>query len=206
MLADPNDVTTDPPDDRFVALVLPDDEWITEFLDQEQAATRIVVGSTMFFPRLVQTGAYARAVLKDKDDVEACVATRLRRQDVLTRTRFLAFLHYPTFRTPLVAPADMAEQARKLLELGARDNVTIRIVPEQAGYTPLANGPFGYLEFRAATPVVQLEHLRHGISFWHARVVESVQRSIDQLDECALDPAASAAFIAAEADRWTGLG
>ncbi|PPK70994.1 DUF5753 domain-containing protein [Actinokineospora auranticolor] len=206
MLEEPRGITTDPPDDRFVVSKRRGDEWFPEFLAQERVATRIVDGCPLVLPRLLQTADYARAVLTTKDDLDACVRARLGRQSVITGadgpTPYTAYLYWTVFERPVVPAAAMAAQARHVVALAARDNITIRVLTRDSGYTPLLDGAFTYLEFRAATPVTQFEHLTFGLASWHSRVIGGIRDTLEAADRAALDAAASADFITLVAEKW----
>src|SRR2546422_3961132 len=70
---------------RLVAGVPTIGAQLAELIKQEQAARRIVEVAPLLVPGLLQTGGYARAILKGYPDTDTRVALRMGRREVLTR-------------------------------------------------------------------------------------------------------------------------
>lgn len=101
-------------------------------------------------PGLLQTEAYARAVLTDAGsfgvDVEESVAGRLARQEVLFRderpARFIGVMDEGVLRRRVGGPAVMREQLHAIVKATARPNIRVHVVPASVGGYPGLNGPF----------------------------------------------------------------
>jgi len=112
------------------------------YLELESAATELEFFQSLIVPGLLQTADYARAVLQ-ADDIESQVATRLRRASILTRKhnpkRAKFLLHEACFLNMVGSPTIMGQQVRHVLDMGANDNVSVRVLPCAAGFP--AGGP-----------------------------------------------------------------
>ncbi|MGH3859670.1 helix-turn-helix domain-containing protein [Actinokineospora sp.] len=130
----------------------------------ESAANVIVHFAHSFVPGLLQTPAYARAVmaLADTDDQgrEERVAARLERQKVLNKVmspRYVAILDEAIFRRPLGGAEVMAQQIHWLIGRAQQPHITILVIPfKHGGY--LNPGTFSLLEFRSDPAIVYVEN------------------------------------------------
>ncbi|MEW9533938.1 helix-turn-helix domain-containing protein [Microbispora sp. NPDC049125] len=152
--------------------VLP--SWFEAYVGLEQAASSIRNYEVQFFPGLLQTEAYARAVIRlghpqaAADEIERRVRLRLDRQELLTRPdppRLWAVVDEAAVRRPLGGREAMRAQLARLLELLDLPNVTVQIVPFSVGGHAAAGGPFSILRFADTDlpDVVYLEQLTSAI-------------------------------------------
>ncbi len=119
----------------------------------------------MLVPGLLQTGDYARALLREAgrvpdDEIEDRVAARLARQSLFSRewpARFTFYLHEFVLRLPIGGPVVMAEQLRRLRWMSQRPYVTLRVVPAALGGHAATGGSFELLEFAEFEPVAYLD-------------------------------------------------
>jgi transcriptional regulator with XRE-family HTH domain len=140
---------------RDVAAIWPDTSrrreptWLREWLEYEREARLLRWFEPALVPGLLQTEAYARAVIAwgglfRADEVEERTTSRMERQAVLGGTRppqFFAMLDEAVFRRCVGSPAVMAEQCAHLAELAERPHVHIQMVPASAGgHAGLAGG------------------------------------------------------------------
>ncbi|MHA6802230.1 helix-turn-helix domain-containing protein [Salinifilum ghardaiensis] len=135
-------------------------------LELERTATSIVDVAPMLVPGPMQTADYARAVMSGwvaADDVEAHVAMRIGRREVLTRRdapHVTAIIGEWALREPIGLPGVMAEQLRQLADIAERPNVDLRVLLSARGaWTPAHVGQFLLFEFDKADPVVHVETL-----------------------------------------------
>jgi transcriptional regulator with XRE-family HTH domain len=108
-------------------------------------------------PGLLQTPDYARAVLEASaanhapDAVEALIEGRIARQQrVLSAEnppQFQAILDASVLHRVVGSKATMRRQLQRLLEASELPNVTVRVVPYEAGALPNANNKFIILSF-----------------------------------------------------------
>jgi transcriptional regulator with XRE-family HTH domain len=136
--------------------VLP--EGFDVYVGLEEAASCLRWYECGLIPGLLQTEDYARTLISlDKPDVPAAeidrrVQVRVARQGLLDRytqpMRLRVALDEAILHRPIGSPKLMAAQLNRLVELGERANVSIRIVPFAAGvHVGVVTGPFVILEF-----------------------------------------------------------
>ncbi|MEU2824283.1 helix-turn-helix transcriptional regulator [Streptomyces bacillaris] len=132
---------------------LPD--WFTPFADEEAGATVLHTYETHVIPGLLQTEAYARAVLAgryptfDDDEIEEKLASRLARQSLLSR-RPLPDISFVLEMTALTRPIGgrrvRKAQLHHLASLAQLRHVQIQLMPEDVENHPALDGPFVLLE------------------------------------------------------------
>jgi transcriptional regulator with XRE-family HTH domain len=116
-----------------------DPSWYTEHLHYEERARSLRIWEPLKVPGLLQTPEYARVAIETEGsaDVDAGVSGRMARQRVLTRPtppRMLVILDEGVIDRPVGGAEVMREQLRRLLELSALPDVTLRIAPRRMGY------------------------------------------------------------------------
>lgn len=156
--------------------VLP--QWFGVYVGLEEAASVIRTFEVQFVPGLLQTEAYARAVIRlsrtatSEEDVNSRVNMRMHRQRRFTSAegdppRLWAVIDEAVLHRPFGDPEVMREQVEHLLEMASRPNITIQIATFAMGGHPAAGGPFSILRF--PTPqlpdVVYLEQLSSALYF-----------------------------------------
>jgi hypothetical protein len=140
---------------------------------------------------LLQTADYARAIIGDSPDASVRVALRAGRRDVLTRdhapVELVAFIDSEVLVRP-IAPRDvMISQLRHLLDMAARPNITILLVPSTCpGWHPGLEGSFVALEFPLAAPVVLVEAYRASAFLWDEQDVAAYVASTEEIQSRAM--------------------
>ncbi|MEW2624415.1 helix-turn-helix transcriptional regulator [Streptomyces sp. NPDC048106] len=136
--------------------VLPD--WFSLYVSLEGAARIIRSYEPHFVPGLLQTEAYARAVLEagtigqsEPDAVERHVSLRMERQRLLEREdppHLWVIMDETVFRRPVSTSADvMRDQLDRLVEYAERDRITLQIAEFAAGPHPGTYAPFTLFRF-----------------------------------------------------------
>jgi transcriptional regulator with XRE-family HTH domain len=135
---------------------------LVQFIEYQAAAMITRNFESLLIPGLLQTEEYARNVIKEfsgrprppKDRLDALVALRMKRQELLKRTGpppwFFFILDEGVLRRMVGGKDVMDRQIRHLIELASRDDVTIEVVPFSAGVHHGMHGPFVILEFPEA--------------------------------------------------------
>ena len=190
--------------------VLP--SWFEAYVGLEEVATQIRAYEVQFVPGLLQTEDYARAVImlghdgEPLRDIERRVRLRMARQAVLDRDEppnLWAVIDEAVLSRHAGGAAVMQGQLKHLAEISKRPNVTIQIIPFQAGGHPAAGGPFSILRF--AEPdlpdVVFLEQLTSALYLDKPETVDSYLRVMERICMEAATPADSAAIITGLLDR-----
>jgi hypothetical protein len=105
-------------------------------------------------------------------------------------------------RRPFGGREVMADQIRHLIRMSERSNITVQVIPFEAGGHIGLNGPYVLLEFAKARTVVHLEHKRSGIFMDEPTDVQPYLESTDILRQMALDPAETEKFLSAAVDEF----
>jgi transcriptional regulator with XRE-family HTH domain len=144
--------------------------WFETYLGLEQSAALIRGYEPQFVHGLLQTPAYARAVImlanqdSPKTEIDRRVSLRMRRQAALTRTRPLTLwmvVDEAALRRPIGGPAVLKEQLEHLIEMVERPNITLQVLPYAVGGHAAAGGAFTVVRFNEPDlpDVVYLEQL-----------------------------------------------
>ena len=148
--------------------VLP--QWFRSYVDLESAATLIRAYEGQLVPALLQTEDYIRAVvggahLEDRpEEAERRVGLRLGRQQLLTQEtppRLWAVVDEAALRRPVGGREVMRAQLKRLIEATELPNVTLQVLPSDAGAHPAMMGAFSVLRFgdQALPDIVYVEQL-----------------------------------------------
>lgn len=172
-------------------------------LEAEAASVRNY--EPLLVPGLLQTEAYARAVVgaalvRDPAEVERRVAARLERQRRLAGPRALklwAVLDEAALRRPVGGPPVMAEQLRRLEEIAVQPNVTIQVLPFDAGACLGMGNSLAILTFPDPedADVVLLENMAGELYLESQEHVHGYVQVFDHLRAAALGPEKSIAKI-----------
>ncbi|MFJ4922295.1 helix-turn-helix domain-containing protein [Streptomyces sp. NPDC088725] len=146
--------------------------WFPTYIGLEGAASLIRIYEVQFVHGLLQTEAYAHAVvtrgMRDPDkhcaEIERRVALRLERQKVLVSERaprFHAVLDEAALRRPYGDRAVMQGQLRHLLDVSEAPNVTLQVMPFGYGGHSGEAGAFAMLSFPESdlSDIVYMEQL-----------------------------------------------
>ncbi|MEV6370672.1 helix-turn-helix transcriptional regulator [Micromonospora musae] len=148
--------------------------WFQSYLGLEAAAALIRTYEVQFVPGLLQTSAYARAVVllghgaATPDEIDRRVGLRMGRQELLRRTnppQLWAVLDEAALRRPLGGPEVMRGQLDALVEATRLPNIRLQIVPFTAGGHAAAGGAFSILRFgdQDLPDIVYIEQLTSAI-------------------------------------------
>ncbi|HEX3790434.1 MAG TPA: helix-turn-helix transcriptional regulator [Pseudonocardiaceae bacterium] len=170
----------------------------------ENDATDVRCFADLTVPPLLQTGAYARALLTEsvtvpRNKIEQGVAHVLARQAILSREQpptLSVVLTELVLRTVVKSPADMAAQLFHLVNSTSRAPVEVRVLPMAAGAHAGIDGRFTVIDFASVRSVV---HLPHGTCHSFTEDTERLalyERMHARLVDKSLEPEASVDFIA----------
>ncbi|MDG4830775.1 helix-turn-helix transcriptional regulator [Solwaraspora sp. WMMD1047] len=142
--------------------------WLRPWRENEERAHLLRWFEHSLVPGLLQTEAYARAVIEagphTPDQIEEAVQIRMKRQAVtLERSdpvEMTAILGEAALRHG--DPTIMKDQLEHLVDIGHRPNVRIRVVPFGAGLHAGLTGAFVIASMPNGTPVVYLDDLVEG--------------------------------------------
>ncbi|GGQ80119.1 helix-turn-helix domain-containing protein [Couchioplanes azureus] len=148
--------------------------WFQNYLDLEQAAELIRSYEIQFVPGLLQTDAYARAVIMlghgtaSTEEIDRRADLRMARKRLLAREkppRLWAVIDEAVLKRPIGGRAVLREQVEYLLEMSAYPYIRLQVIPFRSGGHAAAGGAFTILRFphRNLPDVVYIEHLTSGI-------------------------------------------
>ena len=132
--------------------------WFQSYLGLESAAALIRTYEVQFVPGLLQTPAYARAVIllghatASLAEMERRVQLRVDRQRVLRREAPVApevwvVVDEAALRRPIGGAEVMREQIQSLIDITELPNVRLQVIPFLAGGHAAAGGAFTILRF-----------------------------------------------------------
>lgn len=168
------------------------DTWFQNYLDLEQAAELIRTYEVQFVPGLLQTDAYARAVIKlgheadGPEEVDRRAKLRMARKQVLERPaapRLWAVLDEAVLRRPIGGRAVLRGQIEYLLEICGSPRVRLQVMPFESGGHAAAGGAFSILRFphEKLPDVVYIEHLTNGLYLERRDEVDHYAAAIGRL-------------------------
>lgn len=213
---------TDQP--QWVATTLPEQrQQMAAYLDWEQNASRIVEVAPLLIPGPLQTTDYIQAIMTaggvPPGEVASRVATRIGRREVLTKRQpaeLLVLLGRGALSQDIGGRRAMIEQLRYLLEMAARPNIELRVVPDRRGWHPGLEGAFALIESNtpnagSSTPsgtasIVFVETRQSELMLHEDRDVRAYRKAIDQITLVALSADDSAKLILEHRKRMEQSG
>jgi len=180
---------------------------VATYLGLESAASEIKIYEVNLIPGLLQTAAYARAVItagmvnSPRADVDRQVALRMERQrlTITSPPKVWAVLDEAALRRQVGGPEVMRVQLEYLRELGGLRNVRLQIIPFGGGAHPAMGRPFVILVFgeEADPDVVYLEDLTSALWVENVEEVDRYNVFFNHLQATALSFDDSAALMTA---------
>jgi transcriptional regulator with XRE-family HTH domain len=165
--------------------------WVEPYFGLEAAATIIRSYEVQFVPGLLQTGGYARALIRmgnapTEEDVLRRAEARMSRQDILTREtppKVWAVMDEGALRRPIGGEAVMREQLKHLIDMCDHPAVTVQVLPFSVASHPAMGGPFTILRFSEPDlrDVVYIEQLTSALYLDKAAEVDSYLEVMEQL-------------------------
>nr|WSX51118.1 helix-turn-helix domain-containing protein [Streptomyces sp. NBC_00974] len=187
---------------RLVGLVLRSQlpAWFQAYAEMEVKATHISSFQAQLVYGLLQTEAYARAVLRAgwSDKLDEAVAARLERQRILTREHpplIWVVLDEAVLHRPFGSRAIMRSQLDHLLGFRDQRSVRIQVLPFQAGQHPATVGPFNVLRFESDPDILYAESYGLANVTANPDTVRDCAHRYDHLQAAALSVEDSAELI-----------
>jgi hypothetical protein len=155
----------------------------------EADAYELATVSVTNLPGLLQTYETAVAVLTadgvSAEDIETLWMARLRRQQILMKITYRAFISETVLRTPFGGPDAARGQLAHLLRSQDR-GIEVRVIPAHQTRMLILH-PFLLMQFPNTTPVVHIE-LSVGAFYVHGKDVDPYESILQRLDRVALSP------------------
>lgn len=178
------------------------------YIGLESATRRIRTYEPVLIPGLMQTESYVRALFKgtmpgaSPDVVNAGVKVRLGRQEAwkARRTHLWAIVNEAAIRTQVGGSRLMGEQVRHLIQMAEQPNVTLQVLPFEAGaHAALEIGEFSLLTLDELSVLVTIND--NTSLFWDDQDV--LDRHTDVFERLLADawrPAQTVEFLASTAE------
>ncbi|MFY7065715.1 helix-turn-helix domain-containing protein [Nocardiopsis changdeensis] len=177
-------------------------KWFSLYLGLEQGASEIYAWETQLLPGLLQTHAYATALMENgtaelgEEEIRRRVDIRMSRQKILEGDepiRLWAVLDEAALQRNVGGAEVMREQLAHLLEMSQRPKVTLQVLPQRSGAHPGMMGSFSILGFPATidSGVIYIEHRTGSIYLEQPMEIKEHQIAFEHLRLAALKPAQS---------------
>ncbi|CNG58208.1 Uncharacterized protein conserved in bacteria [Mycobacterium tuberculosis] len=187
--------------------------WFEVYVGLESDAVSMERYDAEHVPGLLQTAEYARGVFEafpidDETEIEKRVALRMARSEYLTSEggpKFWAVLNEAVIRRQVGGARTMQDQLHHLGEMAKLPNVTLQVLPFDAGAHPAMSGSFTLLGFPEPSDpkVVFMETQTGGLYLEKAHEIIRYTLAFDHLRAAALRPSDSLVLIARAADTMT---
>ena len=184
-----------------------DDLKINPLIGMEQSATSITAFGMYFFPGLLQSADYARAIIKgiapkiEEKILDGRVDARMERQQRLFEgprpPKHRVVLDEAVLRRQIGGPAVMRAQLERVLSVMRDDRSTVQVIPYAVGAYGAVDSNFTYLEF-GGTKLPDLVFVETLVSQLYVERPDEVSRyseALDYLRDAALNPRDSAKKI-----------
>ena len=199
---------------RSVIMAAAFEPWFVVYLDIEARATVLRSWQPLVVDGLLQTEAYARAMLRagrpgDSDAaIEQLVSTRMARQQIWERAdppppMLSVILGEGVLRQTVGDGQVMAGQLGHLIAAADSPRITIQVMPFAAAAHPGMLGPFVVASFESDPDAAYLDNALAGQVTERRKEVSRVSLLYDTLRSEALSPGASLQLIAKVKDEWT---
>ncbi|NEW32978.1 helix-turn-helix domain-containing protein [Nocardia cyriacigeorgica] len=184
------------------------DPSIVDYAWLEARAAEIKSFNPIVVPGLLQTPAYAEAVMRAVDpdvpdeQVDRWLEVRMLRQQTLglpRPTQFTAILDESVLRRPVGGHRVMAEQLEHLAEVALRPNIHIRVLPERLGAHAAPDGSFKLFNMPEPYPNLACIETPAGVIYVEDDGIKRFVAAFDRLEQATLDREESIA----ELQKWS---
>ncbi|MCA1223430.1 helix-turn-helix domain-containing protein [Streptomyces sp. 8L] len=189
-------------------------EYFAKAAELEQDARTISEYAPMLLPGLLQTRAYAHALISatlpfDAEDViDGFVEARLERQAILSKPTapvLWAILHEAALRVPVGGAAVMADQLNHIVQMArASRRLIVQVLPFEAGAAAFLDSSAVVMTFQDAPSVTYTESAYTGQLIDDPATVAQFERAYDLIRAASLPPESSLDLIASVAKDYAG--
>ncbi|MFJ3667668.1 helix-turn-helix domain-containing protein [Streptomyces sp. NPDC090106] len=178
-----------------------------DFMEREGEAISLWSYEAMYIPGLLQTEAYARALIEnhvpplDDETVEQRIAARMERQSILTGQKPPVGLSFVLYEAVLRPPQVDGEQLRHLLEVSRLRNVVVQVLLFEQVVPAALMGPMVLLETRDHERFAFVEGPFASELLADPDVVNRASERLSMIRTQALSPVESACLIERMVDQ-----
>ena len=162
-----------------------------------------------FVPALLQTTEYAKAIFRDMerrsdDEISQLLDVRARRQQALTSRegmdplRLVAVTHESSLRQAVGSPEILRDQLDALIERSRAPNVSLHVLPFQAGPVLTMTCMYAYFEYEDVDIEQDVVHIETHAGYWSIENPDKVaeyRKAHDALVRASLGEPESRALI-----------
>jgi transcriptional regulator with XRE-family HTH domain len=186
--------------------------WFANWPDREARAAKLRSFELAVVPGLLQTEAYARALLSDRigsdpDEVDEKVAARMERQVILDRAKppeLWVVVDEGVLHRPVGGPDVMREQLKHLCEMARRPNIVVRVLPASLGvHDGLPGAGFVIADFDGSPSAAYQDTAVRGQVIEDADDVRVLAATWDRLAAEALPRRASLSLVEDVLETWS---
>jgi DNA-binding XRE family transcriptional regulator len=185
--------------------------WFGPWLIVEREVPKLWTFEPLVVPGLLQTAAYARALLRadrptDTDEqIDAAVMARLSRQTILegeSPTKLVAILDESVLQRAVGGASVMAEQLAYVAEMATRRNITVRLIQFDVGAHPGLAGAFVIALPEKEPTLVYRDSIVEGSVTGNPEIVTTVVGLWESIEADALPQRASTELVRSWAETW----
>jgi transcriptional regulator with XRE-family HTH domain len=185
--------------------------WFVEWPDKEAYARILRWFELAVVPGLLQTEAYARALLADRvvsaDDTDEIVAARMERQAILAREyppELWSVIDEAVLHRPVGGPDVMRDQVGALIEAARRPSIVLQVIPaDVAVHDGLPGAGFIIADFDGAPSSGYQDTALRGQVIEDSDDIAALMATWDRLRAEALPRRASLSLMEEVAKSWT---
>jgi transcriptional regulator with XRE-family HTH domain len=184
-------------------------------LGYEADATVERIYTLPFVPALLQTTAYAQAIFRDmehrsEDEIDQLLDVRARRQQALTSReglnplKLVAVTHESSLRQAVGSPQILRDQLAALVERSSAPNVSLHVLPFDAGPIFTMTCMYAYFEYQDADLEQDVVHIETHAGYWsieNPAKVGEYRKAHDALVKASLSEDGSRALISSIRDE-----
>lgn len=177
-------------------------EFLGKWAHAEAQATLLLRFTYDVVPGLLQLEEYARAVLRDDDQVKV----RMSRQQVLTKENppvFVALIDESVLHRNVGGPRAMSDQLNRLVEMAMHEHVVVQVIRLSCSIGSQYTGSFGVASCNGETEVGQIDDALSGDVVESADEVSRLRRMFEVVRKHALSERESVHLIKEVAESWS---
>lgn len=177
-------------------------EYTAKWVNVEGRAATLPRFTYDLIPGLLQTEDYARAILRDDEQVKA----RILRQKILTREDppvVIAIIDESVLLRNVGGPAAMRAQLAHLTEMAQHDNITIQVIRLRSPVSAQFTGPFSLASYHDEPEIGFVDDAISGGVVQNAEEVARLRRSFELFRKYALSEEESIRLIREVEKTWT---
>lgn len=178
-------------------------DYFADYVELESEASSVINYEIDLIPGLLQTADYARAIIAawapdlDQETVDRRAELRIRRQSRLQEPGLTlwAVIDEAALRRRVGSAEVMREQFDHITEMSRRPNITVQVLPFNAGSHVAQGTSFTLLEFETFDPVVYIDNLTSALYLEKSAEVDRYKLAAEHLRASGLDPRASTEYL-----------